>query len=118
MITGTHAIIFAKKAEATRKFLGDVLGLNSVDAGGGWLIFALPPAELGVHPADGGEEFHLLYFTCDNLAVTMADLKKKGVKFKGKVQEQPWGSLIVMKVPGAGDIGLYQPKHPSATGMK
>ena len=113
MITGTHAIVFAKKAEATRKFFRDVLGMSSVDAGGGWLIFALPPAELGVHPADGGKEFHMLYFTCDNLARTMDDLKKKGVKFKGKVQEQPWGSLIVMKVPGAGEIGLYEPKHPS-----
>jgi|SRR5688572_21632560 len=116
MITGTHAILFAKKAEATRKFLRDVLKMKSVDAGGGWLIFALPPAELGVHPADDdGKEFHQLYFTCDNLAKTMADLKKKGVKFKGKVQDQPWGSLIVMKVPGAGDIGLYEPRHPSPT---
>jgi catechol 2,3-dioxygenase-like lactoylglutathione lyase family enzyme len=113
MIFGTHVILFAKKAEAARKFLKETLGLASVDAGGGWLIFALPPAELGVHPADGGKEFHVLYFTCDNLAKTMDDLKKKGVKFKGKVQEQPWGSLIVMKVPGAGDIGLYEPKHPS-----
>ena len=113
MITGTHAILFAKKAEATRKFFRDVLGMSSVDAGGGWLIFALPPAELGVHPADGAKEFHMLYFTCDDLARTMDDLKKKGVKFKGKVQEQPWGSLIVMKVPGAGEIGLYEPKHPS-----
>jgi catechol 2,3-dioxygenase-like lactoylglutathione lyase family enzyme len=113
MITGTHAIVFAKKAEATRKFFKDVLGMTSVDAGGGWLIFALPPAELGVHPADDGKEFHMLYFTCDHLERTMDDLKKKGVKFKGKVQEQPWGSLIVMKVPGAGEIGLYEPKHPS-----
>lgn len=113
MITGAHAIIFAKKAEATRKFLRETLGLPSVDAGGGWLIFALPPAELGVHPADDGKEFHMLYFSCDDLSRTMDELKKKGVKFKGKVQERSWGSLIVMKVPGAGEIGLYQPKHAS-----
>jgi predicted enzyme related to lactoylglutathione lyase len=114
MITGTHAIIFAKKAEATRKFFKEVLGMPSVDAGGGWLIFALPPAELGIHPADDdGKEFHMLYFTCDDLDKTMKELKEKGVKFKGKVQDQPWGSLIVMKVPGGGEMGLYEPKHPS-----
>ena len=113
MITGAHAILFAKKAEAARKFFRDVLKMPAVDAGGGWLIFALPPAELGIHPADDGKEFHQLYLTCDDLAKTMDGLKKKGVKFKGKVQDQPWGSLIVMKVPGAGEIGLYEPRHPS-----
>ena len=116
MITGTHAILYAKKAESTRKFFRDVLEMPSVDVGGGWLIFALPPAELGVHPTMGKDgECHELFFTCDNLAGTVADLKKKGVKFKGKVHEQPWGSLITMKVPGGGEMGLYQPKHPSPT---
>jgi hypothetical protein len=112
MITGVHAIVYAKKAEAARKFFRDVLQLPSVDSGGGWLIFALPPAEMGIHPIME-KESHELFFMCDNLAKTMADLTKKGVKFKGKVHEQPWGSLIVMKVPGAGEMGLYQPKHPS-----
>jgi len=114
MITGVHAILYAKKAEATRKFFRDVLEMPSVDVGGGWLIFGLPPAEMGVHPTmDGIEESHELFLMCDDLAKTMADLKKKGVKFKGKVQEPPWGSLITMKVPGGGEMGLYQPKHAS-----
>jgi catechol 2,3-dioxygenase-like lactoylglutathione lyase family enzyme len=114
MITGVHAILYAKKAEATRKFFRDVLGLPNVDVGGGWLIFGLPPAEMGIHPTMGkGREYHELYLMCDDLAKTMAELKEKGVKFKGKVHEQPWGSLIVMKVPGGGEMGMYQPKHPS-----
>jgi len=116
MITGAHAILYAKKAEATREFFRDVLEMPSVDAGGGWLIFALPPAELGVHPTMGKSgERHELFLTCDNLDSTVAALKKKGVKFKGKVHDQPWGTLITMKVPGGGEMGLYQPKHPSPT---
>lgn len=114
MITGVHAILYAKKAEATRKFFKDVLGLPSVDSGGGWLIFGLPPAEMGIHPTMGKDgEYHELFLMCDDLPKTVAELKKKGVKFKAKIHNQPWGTLITMKVPGGGEMGLYQPKHAS-----
>jgi hypothetical protein len=112
MITGVHAILYAKKAEATRKFFKDVLGLPSVDSGGGWLIFALPPAELGVHPVME-KESHELFLMCDDLNKTVANLKKKGVKFKARIHDQPWGKLITMKVPGGGEMGLYEPRHAS-----
>ncbi|HEU4338441.1 MAG TPA: VOC family protein [Planctomycetota bacterium] len=112
MITGVHAILYAKKPEATRKFFKDVLGLPYVDSGEGWLIFALPPSEMGVHPVMERES-HELFLMCDDLKATVADLKKKGVKFKPKIHDQPWGTLITMKVPGGGEMGLYQPKHAS-----
>lgn len=119
MITGVHAIVYATNADATRKFLGDVLGLSSVDAGRGWLIFALPPAEVAAHPAeDESEHKHELFLMCDDLKQTMQDLKAKGVEFVGEVSEQPWGSLVNLKVPGGGTMGLYQPKHPLAITLK
>jgi predicted enzyme related to lactoylglutathione lyase len=117
MITGVHAILYAKKAEATRKFFKDVLRLPSVDVGHGWLIFGLPPAEMGVHPVMG-KECHELFLMCDDLKKTVADLKKRGVKFKPKIHDQPWGTLITMKVPGGGNMGLYQPKHASPPSAK
>jgi catechol 2,3-dioxygenase-like lactoylglutathione lyase family enzyme len=107
-----HAIVFSPDAEKVRAFFGDVLGLSSVDAGGGWLIFALPPAELAVHPADGGGH-HELYLMCDDIDSTVAELRQKGVEFGGEISEHDWGRLTAMKVPGAGLVQLYEPKHPS-----
>jgi catechol 2,3-dioxygenase-like lactoylglutathione lyase family enzyme len=119
MITGTHAIIYADDADAARAFFRDVLGLPNVDAHGGWLIFKLPPAELGIHPAgDPGSGaptgHHELYFLCDDVEATVADLTGKGVEFVAPITDQGFGLLARLRVPGAGEIGLYQPKHPTA----
>jgi len=115
MINGTHAIIYADDAERARSFFADVLGLPHVDAHGGWLIFALPPAELGVHPAGGDAPsgHHELYLMCDDIEATVADLRGRGVEL-GPVEDQGFGLLTRVSVPGAGEIGLYQPKHPTA----
>ncbi len=114
MINGLHALIHAHDASKVRAFFRDALGFRSVDAGHGWLIFAMPPAELAVHPTEGDEPSrHELYLMCDDLKATMADLKAKGVNC-GEVTEERWGSITTIDVPGAGEIGLYQPKHPTA----
>ncbi len=114
MINGLHALIHAQDADKVRTFFRDVLGFRSVDAGRGWLIFALPPAELAVHPAEGDEPArHELYLMCDDLHATMAELKAKGVSC-GEITEARWGSITTLEVPGGGKIGLYQPKHPTA----
>jgi catechol 2,3-dioxygenase-like lactoylglutathione lyase family enzyme len=115
MISGTHVVVYSKDAEADRAFFSDVLGFKSVDAGHGWLIFALPPAEAAFHPAKEGA--HELYFMCDDLKAEMAYLAKKGVKFS-KVEDARWGSITKMLLPGGGEVGLYQPKHPTALGLK
>ena len=116
MISGAHVVIYSKNSDADRAFLRDVLGFKSVDAGHGWLIFALPPAEAAVHPSDG-RVAHELYFMCDDLKSEMASLAKKGVECS-EVQEARWGSITKMKLPGGGEVGLYQPKHPTALGLK
>jgi catechol 2,3-dioxygenase-like lactoylglutathione lyase family enzyme len=116
MISGAHVILYTKNADADRAFLRDVLGFKSVDAGHGWLIFALPPSEVAVHPADGGEK-HELYFMCDDLKAEMAALAKKNVKCS-EVHNERWGSITQIVLPGGGKIGLYQPKHPTALGLK
>ena len=87
--------------------------LSSVDAGQGWLIFALPPAELGVHPSDG-DSHHELYLMCDDIRATMEELKGKGVEFSRPVSDQGWGLVTSIKMPGGGELGLYEPKHPTA----
>ena len=118
MITGLHAILYSPDAEKVRAFLRDVLGLKSVDAGHGWLIFAAPPAELAAHPIEGDETpHHLLYLMCDDLAKTIGELKAKGVQC-GAVMEARWGSITTIELPGGGELGLYQPKHPTALGLK
>jgi hypothetical protein len=111
MITGIHALIYAKQADEVRVFFRDTLGLPSVDAGQGWLIFALPPAELAVHPAD--EESHELYLMCDDLPATMSDLERRGVSFSKPVSEQPWGLVTSIRLPSGTALGLYEPRHPS-----
>jgi len=116
MISGAHVIVYSKDAEADRAFFREVLGFKSVDAGHGWLIFALPPAEAAFHPAEENGA-HELYFMCDDLKAEMARLGKKGVKCS-EVHEERWGSITRMQLPGGGNVGLYQPKHPTALGLK
>jgi predicted enzyme related to lactoylglutathione lyase len=113
VITGVHAIVFSPKAEKVRAFFADVLQLPSVDAGGGWLIFALPPAELAVHPADGATR-HELYLMCDDIQVTLADLRGKGVEVAQDVSDQGWGLLASVRLPDGSEFPLYQPRHPIA----
>jgi catechol 2,3-dioxygenase-like lactoylglutathione lyase family enzyme len=115
MITGAHMIIYTKDADADRAFFRDVLGFRSVDAGHGWLIFALPPAEAAFHPTDD-DEMHELYLMCDDLKAEMAALAKKGIQCSD-VQEARWGSITRTNLPGGGQVGLYQPKHPTAIGL-
>ena len=114
MIFGAHVIVCSKDAAADRAFFRDVLGFSSVDAGHGWLIFALPPAEVAVHPAEEDER-HELYFMCDDLKAEMAALGEKGI-WCSEMQEARWGSITKIQLPGGGEVGLYQPKHPTALG--
>ena len=112
MITGVHAIVFSPDAEKVRAFFSDVLEMRSVDAGGGWLIFALPPAELAVHPADG-EPRHELYLMCDDIEATLAELRGKGIEVARDVADQGWGLLAAIRLPDGTEFPLYQPRHPS-----
>ncbi|HEV2781574.1 MAG TPA: VOC family protein [Actinophytocola sp.] len=115
MITGAHSILYATDPDAARAFFRDTLGLSNVDAGDGWLIFKSPPAELAVHPTEPSASGRVeLYLMCDDLKATVADLMAKGVEFTDEVSNQGWGVLTTLKVPGAGEIGLYQPRHPTA----
>jgi catechol 2,3-dioxygenase-like lactoylglutathione lyase family enzyme len=114
MITASHVIIYSKDAEADRKFFRDVLNFSSVDAGHGWLIFALPPSEAAFHPAEK-DGTHELYFMCDDLKATMKALAEKNVRC-GPITEQRWGSVTEITLPSGGQIGLYEPKHPTAIG--
>ena len=118
MITGIHALLYSKDADATRALVRDVLGFSSVDAGHGWLIFALPPAELGIHPeAEGGEGRSELYLMCDNIESTISDLRKKGVEIARPVSDQGWGRVTAIRLPGGGELGLYEPRHPTVLGV-
>jgi catechol 2,3-dioxygenase-like lactoylglutathione lyase family enzyme len=112
VITGVHAVMFTRDAEGLRAFVRDVLGFPSVDAGGGWLIFALPPAELAAHPAEG-DGHHELYLMCDDIVATVDELERKGVEFTGSVTDAGFGLMTAIKVPGGGELGLYEPKHPT-----
>ena len=112
MITGVHALIFTRDADGVRAFFRDVLGFPSVDAGGGWLIFALPPAELGIHPTDDKGQ-HELYLMCDDIHATVEELKMKGVEFTRPVSDEGFGLVTWAKIPGSGELALYEPKHPT-----
>ena len=112
MITGVHAIVSTGDAEKTRAFFGETLGLRSVDAGDGWLIFALPPAELATHPTDQ-QPRHELYLMCDDIRATVEELKGKGVEIDEQFAEQRWGITTSLRLPGGGELGLYEPRHPS-----
>ncbi|MGZ5564900.1 MAG: VOC family protein [Chthoniobacterales bacterium] len=116
MINGAHTIIYSKDAEKLRAFFRDVLEWNSVDAGHGWLIFELPPGEIAVHPVEGDADAntHELYLMCDDIHQTVAELKGKGVELARDIAEMPWGLLTAIKLPDGGEIGLYEPRHPTA----
>jgi hypothetical protein len=110
VIDGAHVILHSTDAEADRAALRDVLGLPHVDAGDGWLIFGLPPAEVAVHPT-AGPPSHELYLMCDDVEATIADLDGTGVDVTDPVSDQGWGLLTRIRLPGGSDIGLYQPRH-------
>jgi catechol 2,3-dioxygenase-like lactoylglutathione lyase family enzyme len=112
MIFGAHTIVFTQDADADRSFFRDVLSMDSVDSGGGWLIFAMPPSEIAFHPTDG-TNVNDLYLLCDDLAEEMARLEAKGVKFTA-VEEERWGNITRFTLPGGTEIGLYEPKHTMA----
>jgi hypothetical protein len=111
MITGAHSIIYSKDSEADRAFLKDVLGLSHVDAGGGWLIFGLPPAEVAVHPSDEND-VHELYLMTDDVEALVASMKAREVE-TSPISEQRWGLLTQVTLPGGGKLGIYEPRHPS-----
>jgi predicted enzyme related to lactoylglutathione lyase len=111
-ILGIHAMIYAKNVKGVRAFFRDVLGFRNVEAGGGWLIFALPPAELGIHPSTSNS--HELYLMCDDVKATVAALKRRGARFTGTIRDAGYGLLTSIRLPGGGTLGLYQPKHPLA----
>ena len=116
MIAGAHTLLYAEDAEAARAFFRDVLGFGNVDAGGGWLIFALPPGELGIHPVERADHVNgkqELYFMCHDIAATVEKLEAKGVAFTAPVSEEAFGLLTRFRVPGAGEAWLYEPKHAS-----
>lgn len=111
MINGAHIVIYTKDADADRVFLRDVLQFPSVDAGHGWLIFAMPPCEAAFHDSEKNDQ-HELYLMCEDIAATLDDLQSKNVKVSG-VNEQRWGKLATVTLPGGGKIGIYEPKHAS-----
>jgi len=112
VITGLHAIVFSAEAEQVRSFFADVLGLPAADAGGGWPIFAMPPAELAVHPADGSGR-HELYLMCDDIQATLADLRDRGAEIAREPSDQGWGVLAAIRLPDGSELPIYQPRHPS-----
>ncbi len=112
VITGVHAIIFTRDAEQVRSFLRDVLGFPSVDAGGGWLIFGLPPAELAAHPTDAAGH-HELYLMCDDIRATVVELEAKGVEFTKEISEEAFGLITSLRLPGGDELALYEPRHAS-----
>jgi len=111
VIRGSHVIVESTDPDADRGFVRDVLGFDSVDARGGWLIFALPDAELAFHPGENGR--HQLYLMCDDLEATLAELKRKGAGVSDEVSEQSWGRLGSFRLPGGGTLGIYEPHHPT-----
>jgi catechol 2,3-dioxygenase-like lactoylglutathione lyase family enzyme len=113
VIDGCHVILFSSDPDADRAFFADVLGMPHVDAGGGWLIFRLPPAELAVHPTDGPPA-HELYFMCDDIVATREELAAKGVQLTQEISEERWGRLTRFRLPGGSEVGMYEPRHPRA----
>ena len=116
MITAAHLILNSTDADADRVFLRDVLGWPAVHASAPddpWLIFRMPPAELGVHPTDGESSTHL-YLMCDDLAATIADLRQRGVDITAEPQDQGWGVVTAIRLPSGAEVGLYQPRHATA----
>ena len=126
MIHGAHILLYSTEPEADRAFFRDTLKFRNVDAGEGWLIFKLPPAEVAFHPSEGDtDQMHaehpllggVLYLMCDDLITTIASLKAKKVKCS-RVMAAPWGKVTTFKLPSGGKVGLYQPRHPTAIGLR
>ncbi|MEY9968419.1 catechol 2,3-dioxygenase-like lactoylglutathione lyase family enzyme [Streptacidiphilus sp. MAP12-16] len=113
MINGAHLIIHSRDAEADRAFFRDTLGYPHIDAGRGWLIFKLPPAELAMHPTEGPAR-HELFLMCDNINATVGELAARGVEFTQPVTDAGWGLLTSLRLPGGSELGLYEPRHPKA----
>jgi hypothetical protein len=115
-ITGAHALVYTSEPEAVRAIFRDVCGWANVDAGGGWLIFALPPAEVGVHPAEPGEGagMHALSLMCDDIEATSAELRGRGLEVDAEVRNEGFGLTTQIRLPGGLDVMLYQPRHPTA----
>lgn len=111
-IIGAHSIVYTSEPDAVREIFRDVFGWRHIDAGGGWLIFALPPAEVGVHPADGPA--HELSLVCDDLPGTIAELRAKGIDVVGEPEDQGWGVTVKLVLPGSLELLLYEPRHPTA----
>ena len=120
-INGTHILLYTSEPETLRAMLRDVFGFKHVDAGGGWLIFALPPAEVGVHPDEGptweSGTRHQFTFMCDQIHETIKDLKAKGVEVLGEPKEERYGITVTLKLPGNCQVMMYEPKHPIAAGL-
>lgn len=114
MITGAHVTLFSADADGLRAFFRDVLGFPAVDAGGGWLIFALPPAELAAHPS-AGDSRHKLYLMCDDIEATVEELRGRGVKLARPISDEGFGLVTSLALPGGGELGLYEPRHPRPT---
>ena len=115
MINGTHALIYTRDPDADRAFLRDTLGWSFVEDHPGWLIFRLPPGEVGVHPLDPGDQpRHELFFMCDDVHATVRELSAKGASFAGEVQDAGFGLLTQLVLPSGARIGLYQPRHQVA----
>jgi predicted enzyme related to lactoylglutathione lyase len=111
-IIGAHSIVYTSEPDAVRAIFRDVFGWSHIDAGGGWLIFALPPAEVGVHPADAPS--HELSLVCDDLSATIEELRAKGVEVVGEPSEEGWGVTVKLALPGDLELLLYEPRHPTA----
>jgi hypothetical protein len=118
MITGAHAIIYSSEADEVRTFISDKLGLSGVDIGGGWKVFAMPPTELAVHPIEGDDLSGRveLYLLCDDVNATIKEFENKGVQVIQPVRDEGWGLLTALRLPGGAEIGLYEPRHPTAFG--
>jgi len=119
-ITGTHMLLYTSEPDALRSVLRDAFGFAHVDAGGGWLIFAMPPAELGVHPAEGptydSGVRHQVTFMCDDITRTVADLRAKGITVLGEPIDEGYGITVMLSLPGDCQVMLYEPRHPVAIG--
>jgi predicted enzyme related to lactoylglutathione lyase len=114
-ITGVHTLLYTSGPDAVRDILRDVFGWPFVDEGGGWLIFALPPAEVGVHPAEGpGSAHHQVSLMCDDITATMADLATRGVEVRGGPSDEGWGVTTTLVLPGGLEMMLYEPRHATA----
>jgi catechol 2,3-dioxygenase-like lactoylglutathione lyase family enzyme len=117
-ITGTHVLLYTSEPDTLRDLFRDVFGFKSVDAGDGWLIFALPPAELGIHPAEGptfeSGVRHQVTLMCDDITTTIKELGNKGIEVRGEPQDEGWGITTTLVLPGGVEVMLYEPRHPTA----